>query len=117
MTNKRFIKDPIFEENTLLPIMYNKNRLFLNDVVELLNDLHQENQSLKESQDVKEFSALFNQTIALKREIKDLKEENEQLRQQLNQKEEEEKLYAREIVELNKTKNEMLNFKELGGDY
>ena len=29
----------------------------------------------------------------------------------------EERLYAREIVELNKTKNEMLNFKELGGDY
>lgn len=44
-------------------------------------------------------------------------EMNEQLRQELKQKQEEEKLYAREIVELNKTKNEMLNFKELGGDY
>ena len=49
--------------------------------------------------------------------LNELNDENEQLRQQLKQKEEEEKLYAREIVELNKTKNEMLNFKELGGDY
>ena len=49
--------------------------------------------------------------------LNQLVDENEQLRQQLKQKQEEEKLYAREIVELNKTKNEMLNFKELGGDY
>ena len=35
----------------------------------------------------------------------------------IKQMQSEERLYAREIVELNKTKNEMLNFKELGGDY
>ena len=50
-------------------------------------------------------------------EIDKLKEENEQLRQQLQEKQEEEKLYANEILELNKTKKEMLNFKQLGGDY
>ena len=41
-------------------------------------------EQLRQSQDVKEFSALFNQSIALQREIKDLKEENEQLRQKLD---------------------------------
>ena len=49
--------------------------------------------------------------------LNSLWEENEQLRQELQKKQEEERLYANEIVELNKTKNEMLNFKELGGDY
>ena len=49
--------------------------------------------------------------------ISQLKEENEQLRQQLQEKQEDEKLYAQEILELNKTKKEMLNFRNLGSDY
>ena len=49
--------------------------------------------------------------------IKQLKEENEQLRQELQKKQEEERLYANEIVKLNKEAKEVLNFKELGGDY
>ena len=44
-------------------------------------------------------------------------EENEQLRQQLKEKEEDEQLYANEIVELRKTNEEWLQFKDLGGDY
>lgn len=44
-------------------------------------------------------------------------DENRELRQQLQEKQEDEKLYAQEILELNKTKKEMLNFKQLGGDY
>ena len=35
----------------------------------------------------------------------------------IKQMQSEERLYAKEILELNKTKNEMLNFKKLGGDY
>ena len=46
-----------------------------------------------------------------------LRNENEQLRKELQEKQEDEKLYAQEILELNKTKKEMLNFKQLGGDY
>ena len=49
--------------------------------------------------------------------IEKLKEENEQLRKELQKKQEEEKLYAQEIVKLNKEAKEVLNFKELGGDY
>ena len=50
-------------------------------------------------------------------QIVQLQEENEQLRQQLKEKEEDERLYANEIVKLRKTNEEWLEFKELGGDY
>ena len=46
-----------------------------------------------------------------------LSKENEQLRQQLKEKEEDERLYANEILELRKTNEEWLQFKDLGGDY
>ena len=49
--------------------------------------------------------------------INKLKKENEQLRQQLAEKNEDERLYANEIVKLNKEAKEVLNFKTLGGDY
>ena len=50
-------------------------------------------------------------------QIVQLQKENEQLQAQLREKEEDEKLYANEIVELRKTNEEWLQFKELGGDY
>ena len=40
-----------------------------------------------------------------------------ELQAKLREKEEDEKLYANEIVELRKTNEEWLQFKELGGDY
>ena len=40
-----------------------------------------------------------------------------ELQAKLREKEEDEKLYANEIVELRKTNKEWLQFKELGGDY
>ena len=40
-----------------------------------------------------------------------------ELKAKLREKEEDEKLYANEIVELRKTNEEWLQFKELGGDY
>lgn len=49
--------------------------------------------------------------------ISQLKEENEQLRQQLKEKQEEEQLYANEILELREANKEFIQFKELGGDY
>ena len=49
--------------------------------------------------------------------LNQLNDENEQLRQQLKQKQEEERLYANEILELRKTNEEFMQFKELGGDY
>ena len=49
--------------------------------------------------------------------LNELAEENEQLRQQLNEKEEDEKLYANEILELRETNKEHIKFKSLGGNY
>ena len=56
--------------------------------------------------------------------IEELKKDNykrfekiNELKAKLKEKEEDEKLYAQEILELNKTKKEILNFKQLGGDY
>ena len=60
----------------------------IQEVVDLLNEQQATIEQLRQSQDVKEFSALFNQSIALQREIKDLKEENEQLREIINKLEE-----------------------------
>ena len=40
-----------------------------------------------------------------------------ELQAKLREKEEDEKLYANEIVELRKTNEKWLQFKELGGDY
>ena len=50
-------------------------------------------------------------------QIQKLQEENEQLQAQLREKEQDEQLYADEIVKLNKEAKEVLDFKSLGGDY
>ena len=46
-----------------------------------------------------------------------LRIENKKLKAKLKEKEEDEKLYANEILELRKTNEEWLQFKDLGGDY
>ena len=50
-------------------------------------------------------------------QIVQLQQENEQLQAQLREKEQDEQLYANEIVKLNKEAKEVLDFKSLGGDY
>ena len=50
-------------------------------------------------------------------QIQKLQKENEQLQAQLREKEQDEQLYANEIVKLNKEAKEVLDFKSLGGDY
>ena len=50
-------------------------------------------------------------------QIVQLQKENEQLQAKLREKEQDEQLYANEIVKLNKEAKEVLDFKSLGGDY
>ena len=50
-------------------------------------------------------------------QIVQLQKENEQLKAKLREKEQDEQLYANEIVKLNKEAKEVLDFKSLGGDY
>ena len=49
--------------------------------------------------------------------LNELNDENRELRQTIKEMKSDEKLYADEIVKLNKEAKEVLNFKELGGDY
>ena len=46
-----------------------------------------------------------------------LRIENKKLKAKLKEKEEDEQLYANEILELRETNKQWLEFKELGGDY
>ena len=65
----------------------------------------------------KEVNLLRPTNIEQYEQIQKLQEENEQLQAQLREKEEDEQLYADEIVKLNKEAKEVLDFKSLGGDY
>ena len=65
----------------------------------------------------KEVNLLRPTNIEQYEQIQKLQEENEQLQAQLREKEEDERLYANEIVKLNKEAKEVLDFKSLGGDY
>ena len=65
----------------------------------------------------KEVNLLKPTNIEQYEQIQKLQEENEQLRAKLREKEEDEQLYANEIVKLNKEAKEVLDFKSLGGDY
>ena len=65
----------------------------------------------------KEVNLLKPTNIEQYEQIQKLQEENEQLQAQLREKEEDEQLYADEIVKLNKEAKEVLDFKSLGGDY
>ena len=82
------------------------------EVVDLMNNLNKEIVNLKG--DVERLRYIIQ---ALREENYKKFEQIKQLERELKQKNEDEKLYANEILELNKTKKEILNFKQLGGDY
>ena len=79
-------------------------------------------------EDLYEVAELLNEQQATIRKLQDLcgesdgenaklRIENKKLKAKLKEKEEDERLYANEIVELRKTNEEWLQFKDLGGDY
>ena len=79
-------------------------------------------------EDLYEVAELLNEQQATIRKLQDLcgesdgenaklRIENKKLKAKLKEKEEDEQLYANEIVELRKTYEEWLQFKDLGGDY
>ena len=65
----------------------------------------------------KEIKLLKPTNVEQYEQIVQLQQENEQLQAQLREKEQDERLYANEIVKLNKEAKEVLDFKSLGGDY
>ena len=75
------------------------------ELVGLLNSLVDENEQLR--QELNDCEKFRHSVFKRMNELTD----------QLKEKEEDEKLSAKEIVELNKTKKELIEFNELGGDY
>ena len=86
------------------------------------------NEIICDTVNAKEVVDLLNEQQATIRKLQDLcgesdgenaklRIENKKLKAKLKEKEEDERLYANEIVELRKTNEEWLQFKDLGGDY
>ena len=86
------------------------------------------NEIICDTVNAKEVVDLLNEQQATIRKLQDLcgesdgenaklRIENKKLKDKMKEKEEDEKLYANEIVELRKTNEEWLQFKDLGGDY
>ena len=78
--------------------------------------------------DIYECCKMLNEQEATIRKLQDLcgksdgenaklRIENKKLKAQLREKEEDERLYANEILELRETNKEHIKFKSLGGDY
>ena len=89
-------------------------RLFdkLNEQQATIEQLKQELEEYKENWD--DMVELATKTS---RRNVELDEQIGQLKAQLREKEQDEQLYANEIVKLNKEAKEVLDFKSLGGDY
>ena len=96
-----------------VPLFYDDGKkLCFDEVVGLLNE---------QQATIEQLEKVNGENFAKRRLLEQhnlvLRNENEQLRKELQEKQEDEKLYANEILELNKTKKEMLNFRNLGSDY
>jgi septal ring factor EnvC (AmiA/AmiB activator) len=114
-----------------------KCQILEDDVVRLLNEQQATIQSLQTELELVSGAKLFSRR-ELERKVKEqqatirklqdlcgksdyenakLRIENKKLKAKLKEKEEDEQLYANEIVKLNKEAKEVLDFKSLGGDY
>ena len=139
MSEKRFrhfglwvIDDPNLKINTVADL-FDTKIMSIEEVVDLLNE---QQATIRRLQDLcgesdgenaklrienkrlcDEIKLLKPTNIEQYEQIVQLQKENEQLQAQLREKEQDEQLYANEIVKLNKEAKEVLDFKSLGGDY
>ena len=86
---------------------------------DLLNKLSDENTRLHKKVDEQQATIRKLQDLCGESDGENakLRIENKKLKAKLKEKEEDERLYANEILELRKTNEEWLQFKDLGGDY
>ena len=133
MSEKRFTLSNFASPSQLSDVCDDGGKMLNSEVVDLLNEQQAtirklqdlcgesdgENAKLRiENKELQEEIKLLKPTnVEQYEQIVQLQQENEQLQAQLREKEEDERLYANEIVELRKTNEEWLQFKELGGDY
>ena len=115
MNEKRYKRFYVSESENQLTIYDNEG---LDDYYHLGND----------ERDVKGICKLLNEQQATIEQLQDLcgesdsenaklRLENKKLKAKLKEKEEDERLYANEILELRETNKEHIKFKSLGGDY
>ena len=112
MSEKRFQKTRIVDKWGGIYDSKTDEVLDVNDVEHKLNE--QQATIITLQGDVNRLNYI---TEELKKDNYKQFEKINELKAKLKEKQEDEKLYAQEILELNKTKKEMLNFKQLGGDY
>ena len=127
MTEKRFkytITDGFFDGDVLISIkevvdLLNEQQATIKKLQDLCGESEGENAKLRieNKRLCDEIKLLKPTNIDQYEQIQKLQEENEQLQAQLREKEEDDQLYANEIVKLNKEAKEVLDFKSLGGDY
>ena len=105
MSEKRFIVE--YGENNLpfFADLEEHRDMSIKEVVDLLNE---QQATIRKLQDLCGESDGENAKLRI---------ENKKLKAKLKEKEEDEQLYANEIVKLNKEAKEVLDFKSLGGDY
>ena len=84
----------------------------LNDLQAIIEELEQE--IVEQQATIRKLQDLCGESDS---ENAKLRIENKKLKAKLKEKEEDERLYANEIVKLNKEAKEVLDFKSLGGDY
>ena len=115
---------PIFDNDVEMAdgdvcILLNEQQATIRKLQDLCGKSDGENMKLRiENKKLKEEIRLLKPTnIEQYEQIQKLQEENEQLQAQLREKEEDEQLYANEILELREANKEFIQFKELGGDY
>ena len=89
-----------------------ESQLSDDDVVVLLNEQQATNDYLEESNS--RLQVQLGETLRL---VDEQQATINELKAKLKEKEEDEKLYANEILELRETNKEWLQFKSLGGDY
>ncbi len=134
MSDKRFELTKINPTVNLSDTVYfiidyenpNKEIRTLKDCIDLLNEQQATIEELERK--LKKYSKIGEEQLKHIIELQDLcgqsdsenaklRIENKKLKAKLREKEEDERLYADEIVKLNKEAKEVLDFKSLGGDY
>ena len=107
MNEKRFVLDKLYYTimTPIEKISVGRSYMTYREVVNCLNEQQSTITKLKELNDEKG------------KRIISLIRTNKTLKAQLREKEEDEKLYANEILELRETNKEHIKFKSLGGDY
>ena len=105
MSEKRFILSNFASPSQLSDVCDGGGKMLNSEVVELLNE---QQATIEQLQDLCGESDGENAKLRI---------ENKKLKAKLKEKEEDEQLYANEILELRKTNEEWLQFKDLGGDY